>query len=36
MRKQDFDMCVKKYEEVYGVKYDNTFDVKRDIAGWVE
>lgn len=36
MRKQDFDMRVKKYEEVYGVKYDNTFDVKRDIAGWVE
>ena len=34
LRKRDFELKVAKYEEVYGEKYDDTFDVKRDIAGW--
>lgn len=36
MRRQDFELKVAKYQEVYGKKYDAPFCVEDDIAGWVD
>ncbi len=34
LRKRDYELKVKKYEEVYNKKLDYTFDEKNDIAGY--
>ena len=34
LRKRDYELKVKKYEEVYNKKLDYTFDEKTDIAGY--
>lgn len=34
LRKRDYEMKVKKYEEVYGKTLDYTFNEQEDIAGW--
>ena len=34
LRKRDYELKVKKYEEVYNKKLDYTFKVEEDIAGW--
>lgn len=34
LRRRDYELKVKKYEEVYGKKLDYTFNEQEDIAGW--
>ena len=34
LRKRDYDLKVAKYEEVYGKKFDDKFEIEEDIAGW--
>ena len=34
LRQKDYEMKIKKYEEVYGEKLDYTFNLEKDIAGW--